>query len=153
MKTILIASDHAGFALKEKIKVYLKKQGFIIEDLGAYSKERCDYPKFAAKLAGLISKARYKRGILICKTGIGNSIIANRFSGVRAALCYNVSAARLSRQHNDSNVLVLGSAFVNEKLARRIIGGWLNTEFTGGRHSRRLSQIKDIERKLRCNKI
>ena len=153
MKTILIASDHAGFPPKEKIKAYLERQGFILKDLGAYSKERCDYPKFAAKLAKLISRGKYKRGILICKTGIGNSIIANRFARVRAALCYNASASRLSRQHNNSNVLVLGSAFVNEKLAKRIIKVWLNTEFMGGRHSRRLSQIKNIERKIRCNKI
>ena len=153
MKTILIASDHAGFALKEKIKPYLEKNGFSIQDLGAYSRERCDYPKFAARLAGLISKGAYKRGILICKTGIGNSIIANRFPGVRAALCYNVSASILSRQHNDSNVLVLGSRFVNEKLAKRIIKAWLNTEFMAGRHSRRLSQIKAIEKKIRGKKI
>jgi ribose 5-phosphate isomerase B len=153
MKVILIASDHAGFSLKEKIKAYLERQGFILKDLGAYSKKRCDYPKFAGALAKLISKGKYKRGILICKTGIGNSIIANRFAGVRAALCYNVSASRLSRQHNDSNVLVLGSVFVNEKLAKRIIKVWLNTEFMAGRHSRRLSQIKNIERKIRCNKI
>ena len=153
MKPILIASDHAGFSLKEKIKAYLERRGFILKDLGAYSKERCDYPKFAAKLARLISKGAYKRGILICKTGIGNSITANRFAGVRAAMCYNVSAGRLSRQHNDSNVLVLGSVFVNEKLAKGIIKVWLNTEFMAGRHSRRLSQIKAIEKKIRGKKI
>ena len=152
MRTILIASDHAGFSLKEKIKPYLQKQGFIFKDLGAYSKENCDYPKFAASLAKLISQGKYKRGILICKTGIGNSIIANRVPKVRAALCYNVSAGRLSRQHNDSNILVLGSFFVNEKLTKRIIRVWLNTEFMGGRHSRRLSQIKNIERKIRGNR-
>ncbi len=153
MMTLLIASDHAGFVLKEKIKPYLQKLKYRVMDLGAYSQERCDYPRFAAKLSGLISGGKYKRGILICKTGIGNSIIANRFSGVRAALCYSVTAARLSRQHNDSNVLVLGSLFVNEKLARRIIKVWLNTGFMAGRHSRRLSQIKHIERKIRGNRI
>jgi ribose 5-phosphate isomerase B len=153
MTEILIASDHAGFSLKEKIKPYLQKLKFKLKDLGTYSKERCDYPKFAAALAELISKGKYKRGILICKTGIGNAIIANRFPGVRAALCYNVGASRLSRQHNDSNILVLGSLFVNEKTTRRIIKVWLSTEFMAGRHSRRLSQIKNIERKIRCNKI
>jgi len=151
MSQILIASDHAGFSLKEKIKPYLQKLKVNVRDIGTHSKERCDYPKFAACLAELVSQGKYKRGILICKTGIGNSIIANRFSGVRAALCYNVSASRLSRQHNDSNVLVLGAAFVNEKLAKRIIRVWLNTGFTGGRHGRRLSQIKNIERQMRCN--
>jgi len=148
MKTILIACDHAGFALKEKLKPYLEKVGFKVKDLGARSKERCDYPEFAYTLAKAICQGRYKRGILICKTGIGSSIVANRLPGVRAALCYNLNAARLSRQHNDSNVLVLGSAFVNGRLALKILGVWLNTPFQGGRHQRRIKQIKEIERKI-----
>lgn len=148
MKTILIASDHAGFALKEKVKSYLEKSGFKIRDLGTYSKERCDYPEFAYSLAKEISQGKFKQGILACKSGIGNSIIANRLPRVRAALCYNVKAARLSREHNDSNVLVLGSAFVNEKLAQRIIKVWLTTKFQGSRHQRRLNQIKKIESKI-----
>ena len=146
MKTILIASDHAGFRLKEKIKPYLESKGFKVRDLGAYSKERCDYPAFAYNLAKGISLRKYKQGILICKTGIGNAIVANRLTGVRAALCYNVLAARLSREHNDSNVLVLGSVFVNIGLAKRIISAWLKTGFIGGRHKRRLNQIKEIEK-------
>lgn len=152
MQTISIASDHAGFSLKEKIRPYLEKQNFRVKDLGTYSPERCDYPHFASLLAQAISQRKYSRGILICKTGIGSAIVANRFSGVRASLCYNVKAARLSRQHNDSNVLVLGSIFVNAGLAKRIIRAWLNTEFSGGRHQRRLSQIQKIERQVRCNK-
>jgi len=149
MKTILIASDHAGFVLKEKLKTYLEKTGFRVKDLGAHSKERCDYPEFAYALAGAVSSRRYKRGILICKSGIGNSIVANRLPRVRAALCYNVRAAKLSREHNDSNVLVLGSAFVNEKLAEAILRVWLKTEFLGGRHLRRLNQITEIEKMIR----
>lgn len=149
MKTILIASDHAGFALKEKSKSYLKNRGFKIEDLGTHSKEHCDYPNFAFLLAQKISSGKYKSGILICKTGIGNSIVANRLPGVRAALCYNIKATRLSREHNDSNVLVLGAAFVNERLAKRILSTWLNTKFAGGRHLRRLNKIKEIEKKIR----
>lgn len=152
MKKIIIASDHAGYVLKEKIKPYLEKKGFKIKDLGTCSKERCDYPKFAYLLAKEISSGNFKRGILLCKTGIGNSIVANRFARVRAALCYNVKAARLSREHNDSNVLILGSAFVNVKLARKIIAVWLNTEFQGGRHKRRLNQIKNIENEIRSLK-
>jgi len=152
MRTILVASDHAGFALKEKLKPYLKRRGLKIRDLGTYSKERCDYPQFASSLARQISSGEYKRGILICKSGIGNSIVANRFQRVRAALCYNVRAARLSRRHNDSNVLVLASAFVSEKLAKRITGVWLKTDFEGGRHRRRLNQIKQIEQKIRSIK-
>lgn len=148
MKTILIASDHAGFALKEKLRAYLVKKDFKVKDLGAHSQERCDYPLFAYELAKEISRKNYNRGVLICKTGIGNSIVANKLPGVRAALCYNVKAAKATRQHNDSNVLVLGSAFVNEKTALAILDVWLNTEFQGGRHKRRLQQIKDIERRI-----
>jgi ribose 5-phosphate isomerase B len=151
MKTILIAADHAGFSLKAVLTLYLKKQGFKVEDLGTYAKRRCDYPIFAAKLAGAVSQGHYQRGILICKTGIGNSIVANRFPGVRAALCYNPQAAALSRQHNDSNILVLGAGFVNQKLAKRITKTWLDTAFMGGRHKRRLEQIKTMERKIWCH--
>jgi ribose 5-phosphate isomerase B len=148
MKSILIASDHAGFSLKEKLKAYLSKKGLKTIDLGTYSKERCDYPLFTAKLARAISGGKFNRGILICKSGIGNSIVANRFSGVRAALCYNLKAARLSREHNDSNVLVLGSAFVNKSQAEDIISAWLDTPFQGGRHARRLSIIRKIEKEI-----
>jgi len=149
MNRIVIASDHAGFALKEKLKYFLIKKGFQAKDLGTYSKERCDYPMFAYCLAKEISQGRYKKGLLVCKSGIGNSIVANRLPGVRAALCYSVKAARLSREHNDSNVLVLGSAFVNSGLAERILNTWLKTQFLGGRHRRRLNQLKKIERELR----
>jgi len=149
MKRIIIASDHAGFTLKERLKPYLERMGFKVKDLGTYSKERCDYPQLAYRLAKEISCGRFKRGILICKSGIGDSIVANRVPGVRAALCYNTKAARLSREHNDSNVLVEGSAFVNLGLARKIISVWLKTGFQGGRHSRRLKQIKEIEREIR----
>lgn len=152
MKKIIIATDHAGFLLKEKLKPYLEKNGLKVKDLGTCSKESCDYPKFAYDLARHVSSGKYKRGILVCKTGIGNSIVANRLPGVRAALCYNIKAARLSREHNDSNVLVLGSAFVNERLAKKIAKVWLTTEFQGGRHKRRLNQIKDIEKKIRSQK-
>lgn len=148
-KRVIMASDHAGFDLKENIKSYLEKKGYSIKDIGTYSKERCDYPKLSASLAQEVSLAKYKRGILICKSGIGNSIVANRFPGVRAALCYNMKAAILSRQHNDSNVLVLGAAFVDGALAKRIASAWLDTDFEGGRHKRRLEQIRDIERKIK----
>jgi len=114
--------------------------------VGTFSQQRCDYPKIAAQLAEEISKGRFKRGILICKTGIGNSIVANRFKGVRAGLCYNLKAVRLSRQHNDTNILVLGAEFVPKRLVKRMVNLWLNTAFLGGRHKRRLNQIKEIER-------
>ena len=146
---ILIASDHAGFTLKEKLKPYLVKKGLEVVDLGICSKGRCDYPQFAYSLAKKISEKKFKRGILVCKTGIGNSIMANRLHGVRAALAYNVKAARLSREHNDSNVLVLGSAFVNKDLGNRIVDIWLKTGFQGGRHLRRLNLIKKLEKRIR----
>ncbi|MDD2680285.1 MAG: ribose 5-phosphate isomerase B [Candidatus Omnitrophica bacterium] len=149
MKRMIIASDHGGFALKESLKAYLKKKGFSVCDLGAFSAERCDYPAFAYNLARQISRGKFKRGILICKSGVGNSIVANRVPGVRAALCSNVKVARLSREHNDSNVLALGSIFVNPRLAKKITAAWLKTKFSGGRHQRRLKQIKVIERKIR----
>jgi ribose 5-phosphate isomerase B len=148
-KTILIASDHAGFALKEKLRKHLGALGFEVKDLGAYSEERCDYPELAYALAKLISDKKYNRGILICKSGIGNSIVANKVCGVRAALCYNVKAAELSRLHNDSNVLVLGSAFVSPQVAKKILAVWLKTGFEGGRHRRRVNQIREIEKRIR----
>ncbi|MCX5700670.1 MAG: ribose 5-phosphate isomerase B [Candidatus Omnitrophica bacterium] len=149
MKPILIASDHGGFALKESIKSYLLKKKIPVKDLGPFSDERCDYPEYAYSLASKISEGRFKKGILICKSGIGNSIVANRLPGVRAALSLNVKMAKLSREHNDSNVLVLGSLFVKSALARSITQIWLNTQFLNGRHKRRLKQIKEIERKIR----
>ncbi len=150
MSAILIASDHAGFVLKEQLKAYLLKKGLRIKDLGTYSPERCDYPVFAYNLAKGISRKQYRRGILICKSGIGNSIVANRLSGVRASLCYNTKAARITREHNDSNVLVLGSGFVNARQAKKILDVWLSTKFMAGRHRRRLNQIKEIEKKIRA---
>jgi len=144
-KAILIASDHAGFGLKEKIKPYLQKLGFRADDLGTYSEERCDYPEFAAKLAKRISRQKNGRGILICGSGIGVSIVANRFRGVRTAVCHNILAAEFSRRHNDSNVLALGARFAGLTLQKKIIKTWLETKFEGGRHGRRLNLIKKIE--------
>jgi len=149
VKAIIIAADHAGFSLKEELKDYLVNKGLRVRDLGTFSKERCDYPFLAYNLANEISKGRYKQGVLICKSGIGNSIVANKLPGVRAALCYNLKAARLCRQHNDSNVLVLGSAFVKKDLAKRILNVWLKTKFAGSRHARRLRQIKEIEIRIK----
>jgi len=148
MKPILLASDHAGFSLKEKLKSYLQKIGLEVRDLGTYGEKRCDYPRLSYKLAAQISQGKYQQGILICKSGIGNSIVANKLKGVRAALCYNVRAARLAREHNDSNVLVLGAAFVSAALAQKILKVWLDAKFLGGRHKRRLNQIKAIEKDI-----
>ena len=152
MMPILIASDHGGFDLKEKLVSFLNKKGLKVKDLGPFNAERCDYPEFAYILADKISKGQFKRGILICKSGIGNSIVANRLPGVRAALSHNVKIAKLSRLHNDSNVLVMAALFVSQNLAKKITMAWLNTEFEGGRHQRRLIQIKEIEKKIRSRR-
>jgi len=147
MEKIIIGSDHAGFKLKEEIKDYLLKKGFRIKDIGAYSQESCDYPLIAYALAKEVAQGKFRRGILICKSGIGNSITANKVKNIRAALCYNVKASRLSRQHNNANILVLGAAFVNRALAKRIVSVWLKTKFSAGRHLRRIKQIAMIEKR------
>ncbi len=146
MKGIIIGSDHRGYKLKQMLKISLLRWGYKVDDVGTHSQERCDYPLIAYNLARQVSLGRFNRGILICNTGIGNSIVANRLPGVRATLCYSVKAARLARQHNDSNILVLGAAFVKRDIALRIVRAWLKTEFLAGRHKRRLRQIKEIER-------
>jgi ribose 5-phosphate isomerase B len=147
-KKIVIGSDHGGFPLKEKLKIFLQKKGYKVKDVGCSNQECCDYPEFAYAAAKEVAKGEFSKGILVCKSGIGNSIAANKVKGARAALCYNLKAARLSRQHNDANLLVLGALFVKEALAKRMASLWLATEFEGGRHLRRLKQIKRIEKKM-----
>lgn len=148
IRKIVIGSDHGGFRLKEKIKAFLEKKGYQVKDAGCLDRESCDYPEYAYEVARLVSTGRFSRGILICKSGIGNSIVANKLKGVRAALCYNLRAAKLSRRHNDANLLVLGALFVKQPLARRMVSIWLRTAFEGGRHLRRVRQIKKIEAKV-----
>lgn len=145
---IIIGSDHGGFRLKEKLKAFLQAKGYRVVDAGCFNPEPCDYPRSAYEVSRRVAKGEFTRGILICKSGIGNSIAANKLKGVRAALCYNLKAAGLSRRHNDANILVLGAMFVNAALAKRMAGLWLKTGFEGGRHLRRVNQIKEIEAKL-----
>jgi len=149
INTIFIGADHRGFKLKERIIKFLRDRKLLVIDVGAFNDAPCDYPLIVFKLGKNVAASTRNRGILICKTGIGDSIAANKVKGVRAALCYNQKAARLSRKHNDANVLVLGSDFVKEKAARKIINIWLKTEFQGGRHLRRVRQIKEFERKVK----
>ncbi|MEW6170700.1 MAG: ribose 5-phosphate isomerase B [Candidatus Omnitrophota bacterium] len=149
MTKIIIGSDHAGFKLKNILVSYLKKKkNFIIKDVGTCNEESCDYPLFAAHVAKGVSSGIYKRGILICKSGIGNSIVANKFPRVRAALCYNLAQVKLSRQHNDSNILVLGASFTKPALAKKMVNVWLGEKFEGGRHKRRVDQIRSIEKRV-----
>lgn len=142
---IVIGSDHGGFELKEKIIEFLKAKKYEVKDSGTHSLESCDYPLIAYEVAKSVARKTKDRGILICKTGIGNSIVANKVKGIRAALCNSVIAAQMSRKHNDSNILVMGSRFVNISKAKKMIEIWLNTEFEGGRHLRRIRQIERIE--------
>ncbi len=146
-KTIAIGCDHGGFSLKEALVPYLRRQGWRVRDFGAFSEVSMDYPDTAAQVARSVGAGRAGRGILICKSGIGNSIAANKIKGVRAALCYNLKAARMSRRHNDANVLVLGALFVSAQKAKKICSAWLKTDFEGGRHRRRLKKIERIEKR------
>ena len=139
VQKILIAADHAGFSLKEIIIKNLEKSGFQVVDLGTNSAEKSvDYPDFAQKLC---KKLKQEKGILICGSGIGISIAANRFKHIRAALCHNIKGAKLTRAHNDSNVLCLGSRMISEKSALAIVKTFLNTKFEGGRHERRVAKL------------
>lgn len=143
---IIIGSDHGGFKLKEILVSYLKEKKFSVKDVGSFTKDSCDYPLIAYLVAKQVSSGKYKRGILICKSGIGNCIVANKLPGVRAALCYNLAQVKLSRQHNDSNVLILGASFTKSGLAKKMVSVWLKEKFEGGRHLRRVKQIRKIEK-------
>jgi RpiB/LacA/LacB family sugar-phosphate isomerase len=147
-KKIVIASHHGGFVLKEKIIAMLKKRKYRVEDMGAFSDSACDYPLFGYNAAKKVSSGEVSRGIVICKSGIGMSIVANKLPGVRAGLCISEQDAESSRKHNDTNVLVLGASKVKEKKALDITKTWLKTSSLKGRHARRVKQINDIEKKV-----
>ena len=139
---VIMGSDHAGFSLKEECRASLEKSGdHKVMDLGVFSLQSTDYPKIAHEMAQAISKGEYSRGILICGTGIGMSIVANRYKGVRAALCHNLYLVRMSRLHNDANILVMGGRVIGGGLAIEMVELFLETEFEGGRHKSRLDQI------------
>jgi ribose 5-phosphate isomerase B len=138
---IAIASDHAGFALKQALCAYVQTLGFTVLDLGAFSEASVDYPDFANALATAIKEGKASRGILICGSGIGISIAANRHPHIRAALCHSEETARLSREHNDANVLALGARIISEETAKACINAFLNTPFAGGRHAGRVAKL------------
>lgn len=146
---IALASDHGGFQLKEKIKKYLEEQNYEYEDFGTNNEESVDYSDFASKVTESILAGNNDRGILICGTGIGMSIAANKVPGIRATLCHDEYTAKMSREHNDSNILVLGGRVLDKTKAKSIVDVWLKTEFTDeDRHARRLKKIEDIEKKV-----
>ena len=139
---ILIAADHAGYELKEKLEAELKKMGYAVKDFGTNSTESTDYADFAHPLAKDISEGKHKRGILLCGTGLGMSYVANRYPNVRAAVSWSPEIAELARGHNDANVLVLPARFVSADEAVKILRTWLDTKFEGGRHQRRVLKIE-----------
>lgn len=144
---IAIGSDHGGLDLKEAIKPFLIEEGHQVVDYGTHTKDSCDYPVYGEHVAEAVSSGECDRGIAICGTGLGISMAVNKVPGIRGALCTNEFMAEMSRAHNDANILVLGARVLGEGLAMRIVKTWLETEFEGGRHQRRLDEIQTIEKK------
>jgi ribose 5-phosphate isomerase B len=141
---IVMGADHAGFELKEACRAFLEESGeHIVVDLGVFNRQSCDYPEIAHKVAQAVAKGDYSRGILVCGTGIGMSIVANRYKGVRAALCHDPYSARMSRLHNDANILAMGGRISGLGIAQEILEQFLKTPFEGGRHQRRIDQMDD----------
>lgn len=143
---IAIGSDHRGRAVRGKIVDFVRQQGHEVEDVGAFSEEAVDYPDVAAVVAAKVAKHEADRGILICGTGLGMCIAANKFPGVRAVPCHDDLTAELSRRHNDANVLCLSADLLGERVIDRIVETWLNTNFDGGRHARRVEKINSFEK-------
>jgi ribose 5-phosphate isomerase B len=138
---IALAADHAGFELKNSMKVVLDEHGFPLVDLGPQTADPVDYPDMAGKLAGALKDGRARQGLLVCGTGIGIAIAANRYPWIRAAVCHDVTAARLAREHNDANVLALGARLIGPEVARDCLLTFLQTPFAGGRHARRVAKM------------
>lgn len=144
---IAIACDHGGYALKEAVKAHLDELGLAWRDFGTNSTDSCDYPDYAAPAARAVASGECDRGIVICTTGIGVSIVANKIPGVRCALCSDPLSAEMTRRHNDTNMLAMGAGIIGQNLALKIVDTWLNTAFEGGRHQRRVDKITALEGK------
>lgn len=142
---IVIGSDHGGYELKNKIFKFLKSKRCKVLDMGTYSKESSDYPLIGFDVAKMVSEKKCDRGVLICKTGVGMAIVANKLRGVRAAACYDKNMARSSREHNNCNIIVLAAQYSDFKQAKEMLRVWLNTKHAGERHKRRVRQIKEFE--------
>jgi ribose 5-phosphate isomerase B len=141
LKKIFISSDHAGFKLKEEIKSHLSKKKISFKDMGPFNDDRVDYPDYAHKVARKVKTNKNNVGILVCGSGMGMNIAANRHKNIRAAQCFNLKSTKLSRLHNDANIITLGSRLLNKKLALNCVNTFLNTKFEGGRHSKRIKKI------------
>jgi len=147
ISTVALGADHAGFHLKEALKGWLIDHGYQVVDYGTHSTEPVDYPDYGAQVAEAVADQKVERGVLVCGTGIGMVITANKVAGVRAALCPDLYTARMSREHNDANVLALGGRLMGPEMALDILRIWLEADFSGGRHRRRLDKIVDLERR------
>lgn len=145
---LVIASDHGGYALKQEIMAHLKKQGIEFEDIGTYSEESCNYPEYAEKAARAVVAGQYEKGILVCGTGIGMSIAANKVHGARCALLTDCFSAEMCRAHNDANLIALGGRTIGPELAKRMVDIFLNTDFLGGRHATRIGMFTEIEERV-----
>ena len=143
MTKIAVGSDHAGFKLKNTIKKYLEEKGYEVKDCGTNSTDSCDYPVYAKAVAKSVASGEYEKGILCCGSGVGVSIVANKVKGVRAVLAHESLTAKLSRNHNDANVLCLGERITGEALALDIVETWLHSEYEGGRHQRRIDMMEE----------
>ncbi len=141
---VALGCDHAGYALSQPVKTFLTEMGISCRDMGTYGTDAVDYPVYGMKVARLVSAGECERGILICGSGIGMSIVANRLTSVRAALCNDIYTARLSRQHNDANILVLAARVIGPGLAMEIVRTWFETAFEGGRHQKRIDLIDEL---------
>lgn len=143
---IAIACDHGGYALKEAVKKHLQEKGYEVKDFGTNSQDSCDYPDYAAPAARSVAEGECEKGIVICTTGIGVSIVANKIKGIRCALCSDPLSAEMTRRHNDTNMLAMGAGVIGQNLALKIVDTWLDTAFEGGRHQRRVDKITALER-------
>lgn len=143
---IVIASDHGGFALKQELMAHLREKGVEFEDIGTYDEQSCDYPDYAAKAARGVADGTWERGILVCGTGIGVSLAANKIRGIRCALLSDCFSAEMCRAHNNANMMALGGRVVGPELAKRIVDIFLATEFLGGRHARRVEKLMELEK-------
>ena len=146
MKKIIIGCDHGGLDLKNEIISHLNKRGIEVTDVGTYTTDSCNYPDYACALCARIQSGEFERGILVCGTGIGMSIAANKHNGIRAACCSDTFSAKMTRMHNDANVLCLGGRVVGVGLALDMVDLFVDTEFEGGRHSSRVQMLQDIEK-------
>jgi len=145
---IALACDHGGFELKEELKTFLKSLGVEPIDLGTFNEDSVDYPDFGTLVAEKVSQGELEKGILICGTGIGMSMVANKFPRIRAAVANDLYSSRCSREHNDANILIIGGRIVGKELAKEIVRVWLETPFAGGRHKRRLEKIEALEQEI-----